>query len=116
MPFFCGPRGLMGDVPAEIDRLEALVRDLKYLTRIGRPPADVLERAPLIDAYTISTRETMCLQGRAFGHPVLGSREIATSELWVMAPHGRWCRTYSRYYQLGSPLVTTEGVFAGRWK
>ena len=76
---------------------------------------DVLEQAPLMEGWTVSTREALSLHGQVLGHPELGDRRIASSELWVMAPHDHWCRTYSRFYRLGSPLVPTEGIVAKRW-
>jgi len=45
----------------------------------------------------------LCLAGFAAGHPLLGTKHIATSPVWVLDPGLRWARTLSRFYRLGVP-------------
>lgn len=110
MPLFLGPNGPVGDFAREIECLEALARDLKILSRLGRPPSHVLDHAPILDGFTVSSREALCLKGTVTGHPKMLSGPIVTSPLQVLAPKGGWCRTQTRFYRLGARSVAAPST------
>jgi hypothetical protein len=83
-------------------RLRSLADDLDRIAASNAPtPAD-LARAPLlVDWRFMLSWAGVGLAGFVAGHPLRGSRHIATSPLWVLDPDLRWCRTLSRFYRLG---------------
>jgi hypothetical protein len=63
-----------------------------------------LAPAPLlVDWRFMLTWAGVSLAGFVAGHPLRGSRHIATSPLWVLDPDLGWARTLSRFYKLGVP-------------
>jgi hypothetical protein len=84
--------------------LRRLADDLDRIAAGQAPtPAD-LDHAPLlVDWRSAPTWNGFCLTGFAAGHPRLGARTIATSQLWAFDPKRRWARTLSRFYRLGVP-------------
>jgi hypothetical protein len=50
------------------------------------------------------------LAGFAIGHPILGTQQITTSQLFAIDPNGRWARTFSRYYVLENERSFLEGL------
>ena len=93
----------------EVERFDALVADLHRIARGEFPTQSEIERAPLLDAYTVAMTTDLCLRGLVQGHPRLrDGRLISTSPLWVCAQHLGWARTTSRLYRLGRPLGTPD--------
>jgi hypothetical protein len=85
-------------------RLRALADDLDRIAQGEAPTAADLATAPLlVDWRFMLTWAGAGLVGFAAGHPLRGSRHIATSPLWVLDPALRWARTLSRFYRLGVP-------------
>jgi hypothetical protein len=84
--------------------LRRLADDLDRIAAGRAPtPAD-LDHAPLLVDWRFAlTWNGFCLTGFAAGHPRLGARTIATSQLWAFDPERRWARTLSRFYRLGVP-------------
>ncbi|KAB0264196.1 DUF6634 family protein [Microvirga brassicacearum] len=90
-------------VAQEIDRLLRLAADLGAI-REGTGPSDAdLSDAPILDNWARTIRPTLCLNGDVSGHPLLRgtSRNIISSDLWVLAEQQGWARTLSRWYRLG---------------
>ena len=83
-------------------RLRALARDLDRIAAGEAPTAADLATAPLlVDWRFLLSWAGVGLAGFVAGHPLRGSRHIATSPLWVLDPDLRWARTLSRFYRLG---------------
>jgi hypothetical protein len=83
-------------------RLRALADDLDRIAGGEVPTAADLSQAPLlVDWRFMLTWAGVSLVGFVAGHPLRGSRHIATSPLWVLDPDLRWARTLSRFYKLG---------------
>lgn len=58
--------------------------------------ANGLEQAPLlVDWRMLMTFSCLCLAGFTAGHPLLGSKTLATSPVWVLDPELRWARALS---------------------
>jgi hypothetical protein len=85
-------------------RLRALAGDLDRIAQGDAPTAADLARAPLlVDWRFMLTWAGAGLVGFVAGHPLLGTKHIATSPLWALDPALRWARTLSRFYKLGVP-------------
>jgi hypothetical protein len=85
-------------------RLRSLADDLDRIAQGEAPTAADLAQAPLlVDWRFMLTWAGVGLAGFVAGHPLRGSRHIATSPLWVLDPELRWGRTLSRFYRLGVP-------------
>jgi hypothetical protein len=85
-------------------RLRSLADDLDRIAAGEAPTATDLAQAPLlVDWRFMLTWAGVSLVGFAAGHPLRGSRHIATSPLWALDPDLRWARTLSRFYRLGVP-------------
>jgi hypothetical protein len=92
----------------EIRTLEALLADLKRIAA-GEAPTDAdLEDAPLLVGWAMSSKFSPCLVGMAVEHPLLGTTEITTSQVWAGDYQARWARTYSRWYRLGASRKELE--------
>ncbi len=99
-----GERGIVrGDVEAEASRLEALAADLRQLAAVGMPTPEDLSKAPLLEAWAMTSRPVLCLVGTVTGHPMLDGPRCRTSDLWAFAPTVGWARTLNRLYRLGAP-------------
>jgi hypothetical protein len=84
--------------------VERLLNDIHNLRSNGSPPIESLEQAPHLERWFHSTRPAPCLEGMVTGHPLLGSLiPVRTSELVMLDKTAGWARTWSRYYQLGTP-------------
>lgn len=101
--------GLSADVEFELNRIERLLSDLKRIRDSVAPNADDLTSAPVLDYYVVAARPCPCLAGNVTGDPLVRSRRVVTSDLWVMAPELGWARTLSRFYALGRPLGIDGG-------
>ena len=86
-------------------RLRRLADDLDRIVAGTAPSAIELARAPLLVDWQIvlGLPSGVSLVGFAAGHPVLGTKQIVTSPVWVLAPDLTWARTLSRFYRLGIP-------------
>lgn len=89
-----------GDDPvAIVAKLRALADDIERMTMFS--PTAELEDAPLLDDWDFALRTVPILAGRAVGHPILGSRDVCTSEIFAVDVAFRWVRSFSRFYRLG---------------
>lgn len=86
--------------------LRALADDIERLSMF-RPTAEEIERAPRLSSWRLSRRSVPCLLGNVEDHPILGSCDAVTSELFALDAAAGWARTASRFYLLASPA--TEG-------
>ncbi len=86
-------------------RLRRLADDLDGIAAGTAPTAIELAPAPLLVDWQIivGLPSGVSLVGFAAGHPLLGTKKIVTSPLWVLAPDLTWARTLSRFYRLGIP-------------
>ena len=90
--------------PDLTSRLHALADDCERLSFGQAVPLTILESAPLLtDWAPVLTPGGLHLVGHAVDHPVHGSRMVMTTPLWWADRDGRWIRTLSRFYRLGSP-------------
>lgn len=85
-------------------RLRLLADDAAWLQETRSVSPALLQSAPLIDEWIIAqTPAGLQLIGDVTGHPRLRGRMAMTSPLWFADPGGRWVRTLSRFYRLGTP-------------
>lgn len=90
-----------GDLAGTIVKLRLLADDLERMT-VFRPNAE-LQDAPRLHDWRPILRPRPALHGWAEAHPVLGSREVVTSEIYAIDHKAGWARTLSRFYALGTP-------------
>jgi len=97
----------LSDIAAQARRLaDALDR----LAADGRPSPSEMAGAPMLDRWLIGSRRAPALVGTVAGHPSIGSARLTiTSELFAFDPHGRWARTWSRFYWLADPISSPAG-------
>ncbi|MHA3980825.1 DUF6634 family protein [Halovulum sp. GXIMD14794] len=72
------------------------------------PAPDTLAAAPLIDPWQVAVSPhapVATLLGSVTDHPRLPDGPIDTSVLLALDPQGRWARTLSRWYRLGTPYA-----------
>lgn len=93
--------GTSDNFDEQIEKLEALVADLKRVRGGWRPGPEDLKDAPLLEYWDLVKRSVPCLEGQTTDHPILGGTTVRTSELWALAPQAGWARTYSRFYRIG---------------
>ncbi len=75
----------------------------------GRPSPSDMAGAPMLDRWLIGSRRAPALVGTVAGHPSIGDARLAiTSELFAIDPHGRWARTWSRFYWLADPISSAN--------
>jgi hypothetical protein len=96
-----------GDNPvATAVRLRALADDLERMTMFQ--PRQELDEAPVLGGWGIALHGVPVLVGRAVGHPLLGCRNVYTTELYAIDHAGSWARTFSRFYRLADEAGTKE--------
>ncbi|RYG87432.1 MAG: hypothetical protein EON59_07405 [Alphaproteobacteria bacterium] len=96
-----------GDDPVAIAaKLRALADDIERMTMFT--PTAELDDAPVLEDWNLALRAVPILDGRAVGHPILGSREVSTSEIFAIDADFRWVRTFSRFYRLGRCAANQE--------
>lgn len=106
MPF--DDPNLRAVAPHQIDRLQRLADDLADIVAGTRPSKADLEGAVLLRNFRVAERSVHCLRGLAYGHPLLDTGLVMTSQLFAMDPNGRWARTLSRFYRLMPPEQSPE--------
>ena len=95
-------RAMLGDVTAELARLEQLLVDLRHIAAGHTPDIKNLNAAPVVDDWTIIPRLRPALTGFVVGHPRLTDGQLTvTSPLEILAPEFGWARTGSRMVRLG---------------
>jgi hypothetical protein len=94
----------------EITKYDRLVDDLKFVVSNPLSTISDREKFPLLEDWSIATRQAPCLLGAAYGHPTFPGREFpfTSSELVLFAPEFGLARTRSRWFRLGSPLKTGD--------
>lgn len=92
------------------ERLQSLAKDCFLLENDVLFVSARLPTAPILDRYLpVLTPLGLHLVGHVTNHPLLGSRKIATSQVWIADPEGSWVRTLSRFYRLGQPADPDDG-------
>jgi hypothetical protein len=71
MSGFPGRDATRNDLAEEIARLRSLADDLEQLAAGNIPDPVLLDSAPFIERYALSTRKVPCLIGQVSGHPIL---------------------------------------------
>ena len=98
-----GRRRILGDVTAELVRLETLLSDLRHLAAGNVPAERNLQAAPLLEDWRVTPIPAAALTGVVDGHPDIGDgRAAVTTLLTVFAPDLGWARTETRLYRLGT--------------
>lgn len=93
----------------EMDQLRNKVEEHLRLAKAD-PTDDDVDMSPHLDFWqTVATPfGTTILIGHARGHPVVDGPWIHTSPLLRISRSAGWARTFSRFYQLGKPLVDAD--------
>lgn len=94
----------------EIAKYDRLADDLKFALSYPLQPFGDSHSLPILQEWSMSTRQAPCLIGTAYGHPNFGVREFpfTTSELVLFAPDLGLARTRSRWFRLGARLEAGE--------
>ena len=95
-----------GDPAVTVAKLRALADDLERMT-VFRPGSE-LEDAPQLHGWAPCLSSRPALTGWVSDHPLLGSRQIMTSEIFAIDRCAGWVRTASRFYTLGATAAATE--------
>jgi len=95
-----------GEPAVTCANLRALADDLERMS-VFRPSSE-LDGAPRIDAWRFCLRPRPALVGWVSDHPLLGSRQVMTSEIFAIDRCAGWVRTASRFYTLGATAAATE--------
>lgn len=83
-------------------RVHSLSKDLhRYQSGIG-PSREEIEAAPVLSNWSLGQRLEPALLGVAVDHPLLGTRSVLTSPLYILDREAGWARTFSRLYRLGA--------------
>lgn len=101
--------GILGDLQAEIARLENLLLDLRHLADGNLPSAENIAAAPIIDSWLATTRPEPCPVGTMHGHPTCKGPLSVTSSLQIFSSDFGWARTSSRFYRLGNWHTDGQG-------
>jgi hypothetical protein len=91
-----------GDLHGTVAKLRALASDLENMGMFK--PRLELERAPVLTDYRFCVRKVPSLFGTVEGHPILGTRQVVTSEIFAIDQTAGWARTFSRFYRLEDPI------------
>lgn len=88
---------------SDIEKLQALLDDLKALKAGNYPSTTTLSKAPLLNDYLVIKRGIAALSGDVTGHPTIsGNNEpMVSSPLFVVLNDIGAARTLSRWYRLG---------------
>lgn len=95
------------DAGETVAALRRLADDIEKLTMFV--PTRQLDIAPRLENWTFGSRRSTCLAGHVIGHPILGTTQVLSSELFAIDPKRRWARTFNRFYVLGE----RAGIMAG---
>lgn len=89
----------------ELERLSALVDDMRAIADGILPEELTGVETPVLDRWLRAAQFAPCLVGLSSGHPLLPGRNrfISTSKLWLIDEEHGWARTWSRWYRLGRP-------------
>ena len=94
----------------EIAKYDRLTDDLNFA--LSYPLQSFVENhsLPILEDWSMSTRQAPCLIGTAYGHPNFGGQEFpfTSSELVLFAPDIGLARTRSRWFRLGTRLETGD--------
>jgi hypothetical protein len=101
---------ILGDIQAEIVRLESLLADLRHVADGHLPTEANISSAPIIDRWATATRPEVCLIGEVHGHPNCAGPMSVTSGLQIFSPEYGWARTGSRFFRLGNWLTDGQGL------
>lgn len=82
--------------------LEHLAYDLRSVQQGAGPTPEELAAAPLLLNGRLVSEPAFALEGMVLDHPLLGTRRIRTSMIYLLDEERRWVRTLSRYYRLAS--------------
>ena len=94
----------------EIAKYDRLVDDLKFAISYPLHSFEERHTLPIVEDWSISTRQAPCLVGAAYGHPSFDGRvfPFTSSELVLFAPDIGLARTRSRWFRLGARLQTGD--------
>lgn len=90
-----------GNPVSTVETLRALADDLERMTMFVPGDAELAD-APLLKDWDFAMCAAPVLDGFVVGHPVLGCREVLTSEVFAIDADFRWARTFNRFYRLGA--------------
>jgi len=85
-------------------KLERVVMDLRSLNR----PKAILPTSPIeLSHWFLSATPVLTISGIAQDHPNLGTKPIATSQVFYINTETGLVRTLNRWYLLGAPMETS---------
>lgn len=109
MAVYVLPTGEVAHLDDHADRVRRLLRDLEALGAGKYPTREEIDDAPVLEGWSLSTRNIPCLSGTFFGHPKIRSGTFGTtSHIWIHAPSLGYARTSSRLFRLGSAASDAE--------
>jgi hypothetical protein len=85
-------------------KLERVAMDLRGLNR----PTLILSTSPIeLSHWFLSATPVLTISGIAEDHPKLGTKPIATSQVFYVNTETGLVRTLNRWYRLGVPMETS---------
>lgn len=96
-----------GDPASTVAKLRVLADDIERMTMFV-PGNTELTNAPLLKDWDFAMCATPVLEGFVVGHPILGCREVLTSEVFAIDADFQWARTFNRFYRLGATTGKQE--------
>ena len=82
-------------------KLESIALDLRGLNR----PTPILPTSPIeLSHWFLSATQVLTISGIAHGHPKLGTKPIATSQVFYINTDVGLVRTLNNWYRLGVPM------------
>ena len=85
------------------NKLEDIARDLRGLNT----SSPILPTSPVeISHWFLSASPVLAISGIASGHPKLGTKPIATTQLYYIDTERGLARTLNTWYRLGVPMDT----------
>lgn len=92
------------ELQQRLQAYRSITRDLERVIK-GEGPTDVdLLNSPYLDVWGFVASRDVCLYGLVSDHPMVGPGPVTTSTLCILDPRGKWARTVSRWYRLGTRL------------
>jgi hypothetical protein len=92
-----------GDLIDLQERLIRLLDDIRELLADKAPAATHLEKAPLVEQWSLGLVPAPCIVGTMVGHPIFHSRtRVRSHQVVLIDPEAGWARTWSGFYRLGT--------------
>jgi hypothetical protein len=93
-----------GDLNDLQERLIRLLGHVRELLADNAPATAHLEKAPLVDQWSLGLVPAPCIVGTMVGHPIFRNRTrvLHSHQVVLIDAEAGWARTWSGFYRLGT--------------